>query len=145
MMQNRWIKVIISFVIVGGSFGYLMSQSVSSDMVYYKHVDEVMQNPSIWTDKKLKLQGTIEPGSVKEFIEGQISKQTFVLTYNGARILVRSQGPKPSTFKELAELVAAGNIHHEQNEYVLYADELIGKCPSKYEEGKRTEDFTIPL
>ena len=91
-----------------------------------------------------KIHGFVEAGTIKEEIVGQKTKRTFILQYEGKRILVKNEGPKPDTFRDLAEVVAKGRLVQDNGEYVLEANELMAKCPSKYEENQRTKDYAAP-
>jgi cytochrome c-type biogenesis protein CcmE len=108
--------------------------SSMADAEFYKHVDEVMKEPDAWVDKSFKMHGHVEPGSIKEEIVGQVTKRQFVLEFEGQRIAVRHEGPKPDTFKDLAEVVATGRLTREPGGLVFVANDLSAKCPSKYAE-----------
>jgi cytochrome c-type biogenesis protein CcmE len=88
-------------------------------------------------DKNLKVHGFVEAGSIDENIVGQTTVRTFVLEYKGERIHVRHKGPKPDTFRDLAEVVAQGKLVAGPSGPVLEASELMAKCPSKYEAERR--------
>lgn len=130
--------VILSAIVALGAIGTLVYSSMA-DAEYYKHVDEVMVEPEKWVGKSFKMHGHVEPGSITEAIEGQKTKRTFVLEYEGQRVMVRSEGPKPDTFKDLAEVVAQGRMTKEGETYVFLANDLSAKCPSKYEENQRSK------
>jgi cytochrome c-type biogenesis protein CcmE len=139
--MDRLTKIFITVAIVIGGAGFLIYSSLAKSAAYYKHVEEVMVTPDQWTNKNLQVHGFVEAGSIKEEIVGQNTHRTFVLHSKGARIRVVNQGPKPDTFKDMAEVVAKGKLVVENGEYVLHADELMAKCPSKYEENQRTRDI----
>ncbi|HWM86892.1 MAG TPA: cytochrome c maturation protein CcmE [Kofleriaceae bacterium] len=130
-------KVLLSVAVVGGGAGMLIYSSLA-EAEYYKHVDEVTLEPQRYVDKSLKVHGFVEPGSIDEQIVGQSTVRTFTLEFKGERIRVRHKGPKPDTFRDLAEVVAQGKLLAEADGPVLEASELMAKCPSKYEEQKRT-------
>jgi cytochrome c-type biogenesis protein CcmE len=136
-------KVLLSVAVVGGGGGMLIYSSLA-EAEYYKHVDEVTMEPDRWLDKSLKVHGFVEPGSIDERIEGQSTVRTFILQYEGERIKVTHTGPKPDTFRDLAEVVAKGKLvaASEGEGPVLEASELMAKCPSKYEQDKRTREMT---
>lgn len=131
-MQSRLIKLILSLVIVAGGTGFLIYSSMGH-AEYYKMVEEVMVKPQDWVGKSLRVHGYVEAGSIKESIVAQKTVRTFILESKGQRLLVKHEGPKPDTFKDLSEVVANGTIVQEDGQYVLKATELMAKCPSKYE------------
>ena len=86
----------------------------------------------------MRVHGFVEAGSIDEKIVDQKSVRVFFLESEGARLRVHHEGPKPDTFRDLAEVVAKGKLVKENDGYVFYATELMAKCPSKYEENKRS-------
>jgi cytochrome c-type biogenesis protein CcmE len=129
-------KVLLSVAVVGGGAGVLVYSSMA-EADYYKHVDEVTLAPDRWVDKNLKVHGFVEAGSIEEKIEGQATVRTFVLEHKGERIHVLHKGPKPDTFRDLAEVVALGKLVKKDGAIVLEATELMAKCPSKYEADRK--------
>ena len=135
--MNRTLKIILSIAILGGAGGLLIATSIG-DAEYYKHVHQVLDEPERFENTMLKVHGFVEAGSIKEEIRNQTTERTFVLQYEGQRIAVSHSGPKPDTFRDLSEVVARGKLVLVDGEYKLEAVELMAKCPSKYEENKRT-------
>jgi cytochrome c-type biogenesis protein CcmE len=136
--KSRAKLILLSVVVACAAIGTLVFSSFA-DAEYFKHVDEVMASPGGWVGKSFKLHGFVEPGSIKEAIVGQKTQRSFVLETEGKRIVVRSEGPKPDTFKDLAEVVASGRLTQEGAEYVFVASDLSAKCPSKYTENQRSQ------
>jgi cytochrome c-type biogenesis protein CcmE len=132
-MQSRTIKVVITSAVVIGGIGLLVMSSMA-DAEYFKEVDVVADSPAEWMNKNLRVHGTVAAGTINEVIEGQQSSRTFYLERNGKRILVRNSGPKPDTFRDLADVTAKGKLIEENGELIIEASELSAKCPSKYEE-----------
>lgn len=135
--ESRGVKIASSAAIVVASLGMLIYSS-TADAEYYRHVHEVMKEPAAWVGRSFKMHGHVEAGSIREEIIGQKTHRTFVLEAEGHRVLVRSEGPKPDTFKDLAEVVATGRMLKEGDLYVFNAVDLSAKCPSKYEENQRS-------
>jgi cytochrome c-type biogenesis protein CcmE len=135
-MNRRLLKVALTAAIVVGGITLIVYSS-RSDVQYYKMVDELMAElatePGAWTGKTLKVHGWVEAGSIQERIEDQQTKRTFVLENKGQRIRVEHHGPKPDTFKDKSEVVAEGRVVEKNGAHVLEAEELMAKCPSKYE------------
>jgi cytochrome c-type biogenesis protein CcmE len=144
-MHGRTLKILLTVAIVGGGIGYLLFSSVQAEVSYYKHVEEVMARPEAWTAKPLQVHGFVEAGSVQKRIEGHQQKTDFVLESKGQRLLVTTFAPTPDTFKDTAEVVASGTLtRREDGTYLLEATELTAKCPSKYEENRRTQNLAGP-
>lgn len=133
------VKIIATILAVAGAGGILIYSSLS-DAQYFVEADEVLKEPTKWLDKSLRVHGFVEAGSIEEEIEGQVTKRKFVLFRKGAQILIHNTGPKPDTFRDESEVVAKGKLVKKSwsyggtsGEYEFQADELMAKCPSKYD------------
>jgi len=125
----------------------MLVYSSMAEADYYKHVNEVTVQPDRWVDKHLKIHGFVEAGSIEEKIIGQTTVRTFVLEFKGERIHVTHKGPKPDTFRDLAEVVAQGKLVETPDGPLLEATELMAKCPSKYEaerQGRKAPPTLLP-
>ena len=120
--------------------GFLLYSSVDA-AEHYKHVDDLIAEAEKFSGKTLRVHGYVQPGSIQESIVGKKTKRTFVLEYRGQQITVRSEGPKPDTFRDQAEVVAKGQLVSEGGALVLNATELSAKCPSKYQGATRTKEY----
>lgn len=139
-MRSRTLKILLTVAIFFGGGGMLIYSSMA-EAEYYKHVHEVTPELEKWADKTVKIHGFVEAGSIVEEIVDQATVREFILESEGERILVKNRGPKPDTFKDLAEVVAKGRLVKEGDSYVLHASELMAKCPSKYEENQRSRQY----
>lgn len=144
-MQSRTMKILLTVAVIGGGVGYLLFSSLKGDVSYYKRVEQVMAKPDSWTGKPLQVHGFVEAGSVNKRIEGHQQKTDFFLESKGKRLAVTTVAPTPDTFKDLAEVVAKGKlVQQDDGSYLLHADELTAKCPSKYEENRRNKSLAGP-
>lgn len=139
-MNSRLIKVLLTIAIVTGGTTFLVYSS-RGDVQYYKMVDELMAEPGPWQGKTMKVHGYVKAGTIQERIEAQQMVRSFVLENKGHEIHVHHKGPKPDTFKDLSEVVAQGRVVARDGKYVLEADELMAKCPSKYEGAERNRNL----
>jgi cytochrome c-type biogenesis protein CcmE len=155
-MRTRTIKLLATIVVVLGAGGLLIYNSLAEAEQHYQFVQEVMPEPDKWVGKTFKIHGVVEPGSIREEIVAQKTERQFVIeskcdatdknvppcpSGQVLRVLVRHSGPKPDTFKELAEVIAQGTLNKEGQNYVFVATELLAKCPSKYKEDQRPSEF----
>jgi cytochrome c-type biogenesis protein CcmE len=126
--KGRTLLLFTSLTVVAGLLLFAVSDSKSFE--YYKHVDEVMKEPSMWQDKRLQLHGFVVPGSIKKRIDRDHQKLEYKFTVEncGAVTEARFAGVVPDTFKEGAEVVLKGQMHGE----VFHTSEVMAKCPSKY-------------
>jgi cytochrome c-type biogenesis protein CcmE len=130
-MTAKPIKIVASVAVVAVSFVGLMFATLREDTQYYKHVDEVMSNPTAWQGKQLKLHGFVE--GVKR--KPNTLEYRFKVQNNGHLVQASYTGIVPDTFKEGAEVVLDGKL--SDGGFVVDKDGVMAKCPSKYEEAKR--------
>jgi cytochrome c-type biogenesis protein CcmE len=139
--MSRTLKILLSISIFGAAAGVLFYSSMG-EAEFFKHVDEVLENPERYRDTSLKVHGNVEPGSIEEEIRDQNIHRSFILQYEGQRIRVSHSGPKPDTFRDNSEVVARGTLVYKDGEYMLEAVELMAKCPSKYEANRRSKQVS---
>ena len=132
-MRHRYIKIGLTTVVLVLAFSGLLWSTLRDGTEYYKHVDEVMNSPEQWHDKKLQLHGFVVAGSIKQ--RPQSFDYIFKVHNNGHVIDASYTGIAPDTFfQEGAEVVLKGRLtptgfHTDPNG-------IMAKCPSKYEEAK---------
>jgi len=139
-MNKTTIKLLVTVTIIAGGIGFLINSSMSSAQ-YYKMVDELMVAPDDWVGKTMRVHGFVEAGSIDEQIVDKKTLRTFTLEHKGHSIVVTHEGPKPDTFKDRSEVVAKGRLIRDGGEVKLVADELMAKCPSKYEGADKNRDL----
>ena len=129
-MTKKTSRALISVLVLGGTLTVLLARSVREDSQFYKHVDEVMNDPSAWHGRRLQLHGYVAG------IERKRSslEYRFNVQSNGSVVQASYTGVVPDTFKEGAEVVLKGTLgadgfHVERNG-------VMAKCPSKYESSK---------
>jgi cytochrome c-type biogenesis protein CcmE len=128
---NKGARVVLSaLVILASAAGFLYYTTVQ-DAEYYKHVDEVMANPSQWYGKSMSLHG---------FVDGQPLQRADSLDYRfqvkagPAVVQARYTGVVPDTFKEGSEVVLRGRLTPDG--FHVDPNGVMAKCPSKYEARK---------
>jgi cytochrome c-type biogenesis protein CcmE len=128
-MSTRAVRALLSVVVVGGALTALLAMSVRESAAFYKHVDEVMVSPDQWYGKPLKLHGFV----------AKLEKRTdsldyrFDVTQGDHTVAATYTGIVPDTFKEGSEVVLTGRLSAQG----FHADEIMAKCPSKYDADKR--------
>ena len=98
-----------------------------------KWADEVVKDRASFVNKKVRVLGYVEAGTLKKQIVNQQTVATFVIEKNGKRIPVEITGPIPDTLTDHAETSALGSLQERNGELVLIATDVSAKCPSKYE------------
>ena len=140
-MTHRNIKIAVTAVVLASAFGFMMWTTLREGAEYFKHVDEVVaQRPSL-EGKKLQVQGYVIPGSI--LVQPNTLEYRFKLQNNPIRsdepgnvMNISFKGTPPDTFKDEAEVVAHGQLRSDGG---LDANQVIAKCPSKYEAAGRAQ------
>jgi cytochrome c-type biogenesis protein CcmE len=125
-MSAKALKIAMTCVVLAAALGGLMYTTLAEGTEYYKHVDEVMQNPAAWQGKKLQLHGFVadlrqRPNSLD---------YKFDVKFNGKVITARYTGVVPDTFKNESEVVLKGQLHPDG--FAVEPNGVMAKCPSKY-------------
>jgi cytochrome c-type biogenesis protein CcmE len=131
--RRRWLPmIVIGLVLVAG--GVIVTQFLRSAVDYYCNVDEVGTRSGCDADRRLRLQGIVERGSVVE----QGGDTDFVIAFDGVAIPVHYDGQPGGIFRECIPVVVHGRFDsaHElfagdrvevkhSDEYVAVNDERL--------------------
>lgn len=123
---GRWAAVGTLFVLIG-----LVASTVrGSAVVYSKYVDEIMApgQRTAWTGRTVRVEGLVAPGSIES--RPGTTDYRFRVTRNRAVMQVAYRGVVPDTFRDCAGVTVRGQLDERG---LFTADELIAKCPSRYE------------
>jgi cytochrome c-type biogenesis protein CcmE len=132
----KWAKILLTVVIVGGGLGYLLYATAAPEVEWYKHVDEVLAQPSAWQGKRLQLHGRVVKGSILRKQSGASYEYRFQVENNGKTVTAQHKGLVPDTFKDEAEVVLKGRLLPDGT-FQVAPDGVMAKCPSKYEARKK--------
>ncbi len=103
--RRNWAAIaVLALVIVAG--GVIVTQFLTSAVDYYCNVDEVDVRDGCDADRRIRLQGTVDEGSVAR--EG--SATVFTISFNGETMPVRYEGEPGGIFKECIPVVVHGVI-----------------------------------
>jgi cytochrome c-type biogenesis protein CcmE len=129
-------KIALTVAVIGGAVGYMIYTTVGSGtaLEYFKHVDEVVPEPSRFQGQRLQVHGNVVAGSVLKR-PGSLDYR-FALHRGGQWMDVTYSGIIPDNFKDCAELVVKGKL---LGAHRFAADEISAKCPSKYD-GQRSNE-----
>ncbi len=106
--------------------GFLISQALSSSLVYFILPSEYARDASSFEDRRVRLGGLVETGSVK-FDEEQLHL-TFHITDGIAGYPVQYDGAPPDLFMENGGVVIEGKFH----DGVFVGDNLLVKHSENY-------------
>lgn len=147
-------KFLIGGVVILAAVVYLIFSSAQASAEYFMTIAELKaQGPAV-VGKSLRVSGAVVgdtiqydpnsltltfevanvPGDNKQIdAEGGLAKvlHEAVINPNSARMQVIYNGPKPDLLKDEAQAIMTG---HMDAAGVFHADELLLKCPTKYQE-----------
>jgi cytochrome c-type biogenesis protein CcmE len=128
-MSKKTTRAVISAVVLLTALIAVMYTTVSEGAQYYKHVDEVMNDPSQWYGKNMQLHGFVVDKSVEQ--RPNTLDYRFKLKTGEYAVLAMYTGVVPDTFKDGAEVVLTGQLG--PNGFQVAPNGVTAKCPSKYE------------
>ncbi|MEA3335663.1 MAG: cytochrome c maturation protein CcmE [Chloroflexota bacterium] len=126
---NRQTKFIVGAVIIFVAIAYLVFSAMGSAGAYYFEVSELMEQASEHYGKNVRVSGAVVFDTV-DYNSSDLILQ-FEITDQQANLPVYFNGPKPDSFSRAAEAIVEGEFGEDG---VLYANTLLLKCPSRYEE-----------
>ena len=147
-------KFIIGGVLILAAVVYLIASSTQANAEYFMTIDELKAQGQSVIGKNLRVSGAVVgdtiqydpqtltltfdvahvPGDNKEIeAEGGLAAvlHAAVVDPNRARIKVVYNGPRPDLLKDEAQAIMTGQLGADG---VFHADELLLKCPTKYQE-----------
>ena len=147
-------KFILGGLLILAAVVYLIVSSTKASAEYFMTIDELKADGSAAVGKSLRLSGAVIGDTI------QYDPQTLTLTFEvahvpgdnaeieaqgglaevlhaavmdptRARVKVVYVGPKPDLLRNEAQAIMTGHIEADG---VFYADELLLKCPTRYEQ-----------
>ena len=128
---RNWMPIIVlALVVVAG--GVIVTQFLTSAVDYYCNVDEVGVRDGCDEERRIRLQGTVDEGSVEQVANATV----FTISFNGDTMAVRYAGEPGGIFKECIPVVVHGVIENGElqgdrvevkhsDEYVSVNDERV--------------------
>lgn len=152
--SNSRIKFIIGGLLIIAAIVYLIVSSTQANAQYFMTVDEIIARESDLDGRELRVSGVVlgetidydsqdlllrftiahVPGDKAELEdEGglALALHQAATDPNRSRINVIYDGPVPDLLQHEAQAIITGHMGDDGN---FYADELLLKCPTKYEE-----------
>jgi len=150
------IKFIVGGLLIAAAIVYLITSSVQANAQYYLTVDETLSRfgKGELEDRNLRVSGAVIGESVDYDVdnlrlaftvahvpgdktalneEGGLAKALHLAVSDPSRETLRVvyHGPKPDLLQHEAQAIMTGKMGEDG---VFYADEVLLKCPTKYEE-----------
>jgi cytochrome c-type biogenesis protein CcmE len=114
---------LLAIVLIAG--GVVVTKFLTSAIDFYCNVDEVGNKSGCETGRRLRIQGTVEEGTVEK--SGAVTN--FVMVFNGATIPVRYDGDPGGLFQECIPVVVHGIVDRAG---VFEGDQLEVKHTNEY-------------
>jgi len=129
-------KLVIAGFVVAGATAYMAYLGASSSWQYYMTVKECVDNASQVEGQRIRVSGTIVPGSL--VIAPDRQQARFSLSEEGSNLPVVCAGPLPDDLSptKAMEVVVEGRMAGERT---LHGDKLITRCASKYNARKKEQ------
>ena len=136
--MNRQVKIGMAMVVVLSALAYLIYVGIQTGSMYFLSVSEFTAQRLQLGDKNIRINGNVLPGSVKFNTSNLDLSFTLQDETTKETLNVKYRGPKPDLIEQAGvSLVAEGS--YNSSEKVFAANNLLVKCPSKYE-GKEAEE-----
>jgi len=144
---------VIGFALLGMSGLYMANSASQPSAQYFMTVNEVLGKDSM-IDKQIRISGAVIGDTIAfdqttgeltfqiadvpadyETVEQQggiaVVLKNAVSDPNRQRIQIVYIGEKPELLRNMAQAIMIGELHSDG---IFYADEILQKCPSRYEE-----------
>ena len=150
----RFNKVVFGGILILGAVVFLIASSTQATQEYFLTVDELNQKGSSVVDKNLRVSGAVVGDTIQydandltlTFDVAHVPGDNAALETEGglavalheavidptrSRMKVVYVGPKPDLLRNEAQAIMTGHLGEDG---IFYAEELLLKCPTKYEE-----------
>jgi len=149
------VKFIIGGLLILAAVIYLIISSTQASAQYFVTVDELMSNPSANQERELRVSGAVIGDTIQydpetlylQFTVAHVSGDNKEIEAEGGlasalhnavvdtnraqmKVIVQNQ-PKPDLLRNEAQAIMTGHLGEDG---VFYAEELLLKCPTKYED-----------
>jgi cytochrome c-type biogenesis protein CcmE len=132
---NKRVKFIIGGVVIALAIIYLIFTATQSTASYFLTVEELYDKESEIYGRNVRVSGKVVGDSVN-FNSRDLILHFEIAGEGGETLPVLFNGPKPDQMRHDAEAIIQGK--YDGNEF--NAQELLLKCPSRYEESGFTEE-----
>ena len=122
--QRRWVPiVVIGLVLIAG--GVIVTQFLRSAVDYYCNADEIGVRSGCDADRRLRVQGIVDAGSVAS-VDGDTA---FTITFNDVTLPVRYDGQPGGIFKQCMPVIVHGRLEGD----TFMGDDIEVKHDSSYQ------------
>ncbi len=124
------LKFVLAGLVLIGVVVFLMVQATVTTGAYYMTVSEVQEERASLVGERVRVSGQVVPGS-EAWDAQEVTLRFSIQDESGAQLPVVFFGPRPDNFQRAAEAIAEGTMLPDGS---FQANDLLLKCPSRYEE-----------
>lgn len=123
--MNKKLLIAVALVVVAA--GFLLYNAMGKPSGFYMTVTELKNSPTNYEGERIRMGGDVEDGTI---VRGEIGDPIkFVVSDGQTTMPIVYDGAVPDIFSDEAQVIATGTYQ----DGVFHADELLTKCPSKFE------------
>ncbi len=125
--MKKYGKFIGLTVLILGTLIWLGTSQMADTQTYYKTITELSQMGSSATQKRLRVGGDVEKGSIVR--KADLVEFTIAQDQRKLKVSYDGKDPLPDTFRDGAQALADGKMGADG---VFHAVKIQAKCASKY-------------
>lgn len=148
------VKFWIGGALIIAAIAYLIASATSASAQYYLTIDELRQRHASLGDREIRVSGAVDgetivydadtltlhftiahvPGDLEDIEQaGGLAEalHAAVMNPSASRMVVEYIGPRPDLLRHEAQAIVTGRLGEDG---VFHAEELLLKCPTRYEE-----------
>lgn len=133
--KPRRTKFVVGGLMILAAMVYLVVTAVSSTAQYYLTVNEFWNRAPTLAGRTVRVSGKVIGASIRA--DAQALTVSFQIVDDEAApnrpLIITYSGPKPDTLREEATAIVEGRLGEDG---IFYANNVLLKCPSRYEQGK---------
>ena len=119
--------LLIAFIVF---LGFQMVQATTTTGAYYLTVGELTRQQAEMIGERVRVNGNVVVGT-EEWNAQEITLRFEIADENGDQLPIVFYGPRPDNFQRAASAIVEGQLLADGS---FQADNLLLKCPSRYEE-----------
>ena len=130
----RAIALLVAVLLAGG---IVVTKFLNSAIDFYCNVDEIGRKSGCEADRRLRIQGTVEEGTVVK----NGAETDFMVAFNGVTMPVHYEGDPGGLFQECIPVVVHGTVgddgvFHGDKLEVKHSNEYAAKNPDRLDQAK---------
>ena len=127
--MKTYAKFGVLVAVIIGTLVWLAAGGINETKTYYKTISEVRGMGDQAMDKRIRVGGDVEQGSIIR--DGKLVRFTITQdTVNKLKVVYDGTDPLPDTFRDGAQALADGKM---MSDGTFRASKIQAKCASKYE------------